>query len=166
MAYFPNEVLEAMAEFDAARVSLAVIVATRSKLRCERKDSETAPCYRIWSAPSTDEMCQPCAERTKTNDQYDAARRWRRNAVATLTRRLNAWNKRRAKLHPNADCRDCGKPYELFPLDLLLPRSQWLDIHPEDGGVLCANCMIERIRDAVKGATAVHAVVEVAPRGR
>ena len=27
----------------------------------------------------------------------------------------------------------------------LIPRAQWLLIHPEDGGVLCANCMLRRV---------------------
>ncbi|HEY8079390.1 MAG TPA: hypothetical protein VIF62_34905 [Labilithrix sp.] len=29
-------------------------------------------------------------------------------------------------------------------MDLVLPREHWLLIHPQDGGVLCANCMIRR----------------------
>jgi hypothetical protein len=42
---------------------------------------------------------------------------------------------------------DCGVPYdECMALDMTLPRAQWLMIHPEDGGKLCANCMIRRAR--------------------
>lgn len=62
-----------------------------------------------------------------------------------------------------AACLDCGLPYEDFPLDLLLPRAQWLEIHPDDGGLLCAQCMVKRA-SKVPGATCVHAVIEIAPR--
>ena len=65
---------------------------------------------------------------------------------------------------PMATCLDCGLAYDDFPLDLLLPRSQWLEIHPTDGGVLCAACVVARAAK-VPGATAVHAVIEIAPRG-
>lgn len=42
-------------------------------------------------------------------------------------------------------CLDCGTDYDAaMALSLLIPRSQWLLIHPEDGGVLCANCMLRR----------------------
>lgn len=42
-------------------------------------------------------------------------------------------------------CLDCGGPYdELMACDLVLPRAQWLQIHPDDGGVLCANCILRR----------------------
>jgi len=62
-------------------------------------------------------------------------------------------------------CADCGLPYVDFPLDLLLPRSQWVLIFPEseDGsGLLCARCIVARA-EKVPGATAVHAVIEIAP---
>jgi hypothetical protein len=42
-------------------------------------------------------------------------------------------------------CLDCGTDYAAtMALDLALPRAQWLLIHPSDGGVLCANCMLGR----------------------
>lgn len=63
-------------------------------------------------------------------------------------------------------CRDCGLPYRDFPIDLNLPRAQWLLIHPDDGGVLCAMCMLKRIAEKVEGATVVRAVVEVTPTKR
>lgn len=60
-------------------------------------------------------------------------------------------------------CLDCGLPYATFPLDVLLPRAQWLAIHPEgDDGVLCASCIVARA-SKIPGATVVHAVVEIAP---
>lgn len=44
-----------------------------------------------------------------------------------------------------SDCMDCGLPYAGPTwLDLVIPREQWLLIHPDDGGILCANCMIAR----------------------
>lgn len=42
-------------------------------------------------------------------------------------------------------CLDCGGDYPaLMALSLLIPRSQWLLIHPDDNGVLCANCILSR----------------------
>ncbi len=60
-------------------------------------------------------------------------------------------------------CLDCGLPYEQFPLDTHLSRPQWLEIHPDDGGVLCANCIVKRAA-AIPGATLVHLVIEITPR--
>lgn len=40
---------------------------------------------------------------------------------------------------------DCGADYdEVMALDMLIPRKQWLEINPDDGGLLCANCLIRR----------------------
>lgn len=42
-------------------------------------------------------------------------------------------------------CLDCQVNYDtIMPISLNIPRDQWLLIHPKDGGVLCANCMIQR----------------------
>jgi hypothetical protein len=41
-------------------------------------------------------------------------------------------------------CMDCGLDYEQYPLDVVLKKAQWLLIHPDDGGVLCANCIVGR----------------------
>lgn len=41
-------------------------------------------------------------------------------------------------------CLDCGAPSGDEPLALIIPRKQWLLIHPNDGGYLCAHCMIVR----------------------
>jgi hypothetical protein len=66
---------------------------------------------------------------------------------------------------PPAACLDCGKPYADFPLDVLLPRSQWLEIHPGEHGLLCANCIVARAA-AVPGVTACHLTIEILPRSR
>lgn len=43
------------------------------------------------------------------------------------------------------NCPDCGQEYaDIMALDLALPRSQWLSINPDEGGVLCANCILRR----------------------
>lgn len=63
----------------------------------------------------------------------------------------------------SAACLDCGLPYEQFQIDLLLPRSQWLEIHPDESGLLCARCIALRAAK-LPGATAVRAVIEIAPR--
>lgn len=70
------------------------------------------------------------------------------------------WMAKQQVRFPKAACLDCGKPYEMFPLDLLLSRPQWLTIHPAEHGVLCANCIVARAAK-VKGATSVHATIEV-----
>lgn len=70
-----------------------------------------------------------------------------------------------AKAEPtSAACLDCGLPYEQFLIDVLLPRSQWLIIHPDEHGVLCARCIVRRVADKIAGAVACRMVVEVAPR--
>lgn len=63
---------------------------------------------------------------------------------------------------PLAACLDCGLPYEKFPLDVILARSQWLDIHPAENGLLCAACIVARAAK-VRGVTCVHAILEIAP---
>lgn len=61
-----------------------------------------------------------------------------------------------------ARCLDCGLPYSEFPLDVILPRSQWLDIHPNENGLLCAACIVKRCAK-IPGATVVRAIVEITP---
>lgn len=41
-------------------------------------------------------------------------------------------------------CMDCGCEYGSIALDFVLSKAQWLSIHPEDGGVLCGNCIAHR----------------------
>jgi len=42
-------------------------------------------------------------------------------------------------------CMDYGADYEeTMAISLLIPKTQWLRINPEDGGLLCANCMLRR----------------------
>lgn len=62
-----------------------------------------------------------------------------------------------------AACMDCSLPYAQFPLDVMLPRAQWLRIHPSEHGLLCASCIVKRVRRCIPRATVIHAVVEVAP---
>lgn len=59
-----------------------------------------------------------------------------------------------------AACLDCGLPYTDFLLDVLLPRSQWLQIHPDENGLLCAACIVRRV-SALPGVTALHAIADV-----
>lgn len=60
-------------------------------------------------------------------------------------------------------CLDCALPYSEFPLDVNLPRSQWLLICPDDRGVLCAACIVKRAA-RVPGCTVVHMVLEMSPK--
>jgi len=43
-----------------------------------------------------------------------------------------------------AECKDCGKPYETFGLDIYLNDEDWEKIQPEKDGLLCANCIVKR----------------------
>lgn len=61
-----------------------------------------------------------------------------------------------------AVCLDCGLDYADFPMDMILPRPQWLTIHPAEGGLLCASCIVKRAAK-VPGATCIHAIIEIAP---
>jgi DNA-directed RNA polymerase subunit RPC12/RpoP len=60
-------------------------------------------------------------------------------------------------------CIDCGKPYNSFGLDTVLPRSQWLEIMPDEDGILCANCIVDRWA-TIPGATVAHMIIEITPR--
>ena len=60
-------------------------------------------------------------------------------------------------------CLDCGKSYSAFGMDTHLLRSQWLEIHPDENGLLCAQCIVNRIQAKVKGATVIHLIAEVSP---
>lgn len=63
------------------------------------------------------------------------------------------------KNNNDARCLDCGKGYKSFGVDIVLPRSQWLLIHPDDNGLLCAQCIVNRIAK-IDTAIVVHANVE------
>ena len=69
----------------------------------------------------------------------------------------------RGEAPPPAECLDCGMAYEDFPMDVILPRAQWLEIHPDEHGLLCAGCIVARA-SKVPGATACHLIIEVAPK--
>ena len=64
---------------------------------------------------------------------------------------------------PKACCKDCKLPYRKFPLDVILPRSQWLAIMGSECGLLCASCIVKRIARRIPRATVCHLIVEVAP---
>ena len=59
-------------------------------------------------------------------------------------------------------CLDCGKSYSDFGMDVVLPRRQWLTIHPDNHGLLCAQCIVNRV-SKIPEATVIHAVVEIRP---
>lgn len=62
-------------------------------------------------------------------------------------------------------CLDCGKDYSDFGLDALLSRPQWLLIHPDEDGLLCASCIVKRAAQ-INSATCVRIFIEIEPRGR
>ena len=43
-----------------------------------------------------------------------------------------------------ANCMDCGKDYKDFGLDIYMNDSDWIKIHPDKDGLLCANCIVKR----------------------
>lgn len=69
------------------------------------------------------------------------------------------------KRQPDAKCLDCGLDYDDFGMDLLLPRHQWLEIHPDEGGLLCALCIVRRA-SKLTGAVAMHGVIGIVPTRR
>jgi hypothetical protein len=65
----------------------------------------------------------------------------------------------RTSIGGDVRCLDCHLPYTDFPLDLTLPDEQWLLIHPDGGGVLCANCIVRRASQ-LPNVVAVRAYIE------
>ena len=45
---------------------------------------------------------------------------------------------------PQVACIYCGGDYATQPLDVVLSKEQWLLLNPDDGGVLCAACIVKR----------------------
>lgn len=56
-------------------------------------------------------------------------------------------------------CMDCGKPYKEFGMDSTLPDEQWLLIHDNFDGLLCANCVVARCAN-LHGAIAVRMCID------
>jgi hypothetical protein len=57
------------------------------------------------------------------------------------------WDDECRETNPSPDplsCMDCGLPYSMFSVDSTLPDEQWRMIHDSEGGLLCAQCMVER----------------------
>jgi hypothetical protein len=52
-------------------------------------------------------------------------------------------------------CEDCGRPYP-HGLDMVLTKKQWVAIYPEDSGVLCPSCIVNRAA-RLPGSIAVYA---------
>ena len=51
---------------------------------------------------------------------------------------------------PKAVCYDCGLAYEAFPVEMVIAHETWEAINPtnhEGAGLLCHNCMIDRLRE-------------------
>jgi hypothetical protein len=98
--------------------------------------------------------------------QYECAKCERRLHMGTNCPRCGPGPVRGVQRSPAAAsaCIDCGLPYSDFGMDLLLPRRQWLAIHPDEHGLLCARCIVKRA-SSVRGAVVVHAVIEVDARG-
>jgi hypothetical protein len=52
-------------------------------------------------------------------------------------------------------CVDCHRPYP-HGLDMVLTKKQWLMVHPDDGGVLCPSCIVNRASN-LPGAISIFA---------
>ena len=71
-------------------------------------------------------------------------------ALRSENMKLRMENKRlwaalgKAPEEPRLGCLDCGLPYEEFGLDTVLSLEEWRVIHPDERGVLCANCIVRR----------------------
>jgi len=42
-------------------------------------------------------------------------------------------------------CMDCSRKYKDFGFDVLLLDWQWILVNPDENGVLCANCILDRM---------------------
>lgn len=51
---------------------------------------------------------------------------------------------RKASMSKQANCADCGLPYEDFGIDTTLPNLQWKELTPDGVSLLCANCICKR----------------------
>lgn len=58
----------------------------------------------------------------------------------------------------NYGCLDCSKPYQEFGLDTVLSHEQWKLIHPEEIGVLCSQCIVNRAEKL--GAVIIKSTIE------
>ncbi len=65
--------------------------------------------------------------------------------VRTLKELKSDYQKEKQNFDIEIHCKDCGKLYEQFGLDLILPDQQWKMICQEDI-ILCANCICKRAR--------------------
>lgn len=59
-------------------------------------------------------------------------------------------------------CIDCEKPYDSFGIDMVLTYSQWALIMPAITGILCPQCISNRV-SKIKGAIVIHAFIEFSP---
>lgn len=91
------------------------------------------------------------AELQKVRSDLALAREGRAAAEQGITPRSTAVSARE-----DSQCLDCGGS---LSIDVLLPRAQWLAIHPNDHGVLCGGCIVQRA-SAVPGARVIHLVIE------
>lgn len=56
-------------------------------------------------------------------------------------------------------CMDCQAVYSEFPLDTTIPDEQWRLIHNNEGGVLCASCIVKRAAK-LPGVVAIRARID------
>ena len=80
---------------------------------------------------------------------------------------INKASGRQLELTPDiANCKDCELPYQEFGIDTTLPDDQWLMIHPEGfGGLLCANCIVNRA-SRLSGIIAARMRLEIVEGGQ
>lgn len=103
-------------------------------------------------------VCHSFPDHGKLQDALEALR-WHQEKLASLPASASP----QAKGEDSAVCLDCGRDYNDFGMDVLLPRWQWLLIHPDEGGLLCANCIVTRSAK-VPGAVGLHATIGIAPK--
>lgn len=56
-------------------------------------------------------------------------------------------------------CIDCDRMYKDFGLDVVLSDEQWELIHPNEKGVICAQCIVNRA-EKIKGVINVNLTLE------
>ncbi len=79
--------------------------------------------------------------------------------------RLVIWWDRKEEEGMKVCCYDCGRPYESFDLDVIVPNGQWKKICPVPydgeggGGLLCPDCIVKR-GSKIPGVTVAHLIFD------
>lgn len=84
-------------------------------------------------------FCEPCWDELSKNDEFMG-----RESQSSVKVETSQSIEQSEVVSNPAFCLDCNKSYSTFGLDIIFERSEWLKIHPDENGVICANCIAVR----------------------